>query len=93
MLQCLKHAHKLINKVEICIDLHGTSLTTEILQDKVQLPPCLEGVDEVHNKRMLYFLQDVPLSFGVRCVLGVTHNHGLGTGQIFKKRNSPKVRV
>lgn len=52
-------------------------LTTKILQDEVQLPPRLEGIDEVHNERMLHLLQNVPLSFGVRCVLCITHNHGL----------------
>lgn len=52
-------------------------LTAQILQDKVQLSTCLEGIDEVHNERMLHLLQNVPLSFGVRRVLCVTHNHGL----------------
>lgn len=52
-------------------------LTAEVLQDKVQLSPCLEGVDEIHDERMLHFLQDVPLCLGVSCVLSVTHYHGL----------------
>lgn len=52
-------------------------LTAEVLQDKVQLSPCLEGVDEIHDERMLHFLQDVPLCLGVCRVLSVTHYHRL----------------
>ena len=56
-------------------------LTAEILQDEVQLSPGLEGVDEVYNERMLHLLQNVPLSFGVRRVFSITHNHRLGKRQ------------
>ena len=63
-------------------------LTAKVLQDEVQLPPCLEGVDEVHDERMLHLLQNVPLGFGVCCVLCVTHNHGLG-----KDRVAWRIRV
>lgn len=52
-------------------------LTTQILQDEIQLSTRLKGIDEVHYERMLHLLQDVSLSFGVCCVLGITHNHGL----------------
>lgn len=52
-------------------------LTAQILQDKVQLSARLEGIDEVHNERVLHLLQNVPLGFGVRSVLRITHNHGL----------------
>lgn len=56
-------------------------LTAQILQDKVQLPPCLEGIDEIHDERMLDLLQNVPLGFGVRRVLCIAHNHGLARGR------------
>lgn len=52
-------------------------LTAQILQDEVQLSPGLEGIDEVHDERMLHLLQDVPLGFSVSGVLRITHNHGL----------------
>lgn len=52
-------------------------LTAQILQDKIQLSTSLKGIDEVHYEGMLHLLQNVPLSFGVCCVLGITHNHGL----------------
>lgn len=57
-------------------------LTTQILQDEIQLSTRLKGIDEVHYERMLHLLQNVSLSFGVCCVLGITHNHGLA---VFKK--------
>lgn len=64
-------------------------LTAQILQDKVQFPPRLEGIDEVHDERMLYLLQNAPLSFSVRRVLCITHNHGLERD----KRKAQRVRV
>lgn len=61
----------------VCLLSVKNMLTAQILQDKVQLSTCLEGIDKVHNKRMLNLLQNVPLSFSVRCVLCITYNHGL----------------
>lgn len=52
-------------------------LTAEVLQDEVQLSPRLEGVDEIHDERMLHFLQDVPLCLGVGRVLSIAYNHSL----------------
>lgn len=52
-------------------------LTTQVLQDEIQLSSRLEGVDEINDEGMLHFLQDVPLRFGMGCVLGVAHNHSL----------------
>lgn len=31
-------------------------LTAQILQDEVQLPACLESIDEVNNERMFHLL-------------------------------------
>lgn len=56
------------------------TLTTEALQDEVELAPCLEGVDEVNDEGVLDSLQDVPLSSGVSRVLGVAGDLGLGGG-------------
>lgn len=53
------------------------ALTTQVLQDEVELPPRLEGVDQVHDEGMLHLLQDAPLGLRVRRVLGVADNHGL----------------
>lgn len=63
-------------------------LTAQILQDKVQLSPCLEGIDEIHNERVFHLLQNVPLGFGVRRVLCITHNHGLP-----RHRKAQRARV
>lgn len=52
-------------------------LTTEVLQDEVQLPSRLEGVDEIDNKGMLHFLQNVPLCLGVSCVFSIAYDHSL----------------
>ena len=52
-------------------------LTRKVLQDEVQLAPCLEGIDEVHYEWVLHLLQDVPLCLGVCRVLSVTHYHRL----------------
>lgn len=52
-------------------------LTTQVLQNEIQLPSSLEGVDEINNEGMLHFLQDVPLCLGMGSVLGVAHNHSL----------------
>lgn len=52
-------------------------LTTQVLQDEIQLSSRLEGIDEINNEGMLHFLQDVPLRFGMGRVLGVAHNHSL----------------
>ena len=52
-------------------------LTAEVLQDEVQLAPRLEGVDEIHDERMLHFLQNVPLCLGVGRVLSIAYNHSL----------------
>lgn len=54
-------------------------LTAEVLQDEVQLPAGLEGIDQVHDEWVLHLLQDVPLSFGVSRVLGIPDNHCLFT--------------
>jgi len=61
----------------MCVYSVLAMLTAQILQDEVQLSPSLEGIDEVHNERVLHLLQNVPLCFGVSCVLCITHNHGL----------------
>lgn len=53
------------------------ALTTQVLQDEIELPPRLEGVDQVHDEGMLHLLQDAPLGLRVRRVLGVADNHGL----------------
>ena len=52
-------------------------LTAQVLQDEIQLPSRLEGVDEIDDERMLHLLQDVPLCLGVGRVLGVAYNHSL----------------
>lgn len=52
-------------------------LTAEVLQDEIELPSGLEGIDQVHNEGMLHLLQDAPLRLRVRRVLGVADNHGL----------------
>lgn len=57
----------------------GLALTAQVLQDEIELPSSLEGVDQINNERVLHLLQDVPLCFGVGCVLGVTDNHSLHT--------------
>lgn len=53
------------------------ALTAQVLQDKIQLPSCLEGIDEIHYEGVLHLLQDVPLCLGVGSVLGITNNHSL----------------
>lgn len=54
------------------------SRTTEALQDEVELATRLEGIDEVDDEGVLDGLQDVPLRSGVRRVLGVAGDLGLG---------------
>ena len=71
-----------------CVGYGVTLLTAQILQDKVELSPRLEGIDEVHNERVLHLLQNVPLSFSVRRVLCITHNHCLvGDSKVQDVRN------
>lgn len=53
------------------------ALTTQVLQDEIELPSRLEGIDEIHDEGMLHLLQDVPLCLGVGRVLGVADNHRL----------------
>lgn len=61
----------------VCVRVHHLVLTTQVLQDEIQLPSCLEGVDEINNEGMLHFFQDVPLCLGVGRVLGIAYNHSL----------------
>lgn len=71
-----------------CVGYGVTLLTAQILQDKVELSPRLEGIDEVHNERVLHLLQNVPFSFSVRRVLCITHNHCLvGDSKVQDMRN------
>ena len=52
-------------------------LTAQVLQDQVELAPCLEGVDQVHDEGVLHLLQDVPLGLGVGRVFSVAYDHSL----------------
>ena len=61
----------------VCAHTMPQPLTRKVLQDEVQLAPCLEGIDEVHYEWVLHLLQDIPLCLGVSSVLSVTHYHGL----------------
>lgn len=53
------------------------ALTAQVLQDEIEFPSCLEGIDEIHDEGMLHLLQDVPLCLGVGRVLGVADDHRL----------------
>lgn len=52
-------------------------LTTQILQDEVELPPSLECIQQIHNERVPHRLQDLPLGSRMGCVFGVTNNLSL----------------
>lgn len=65
-------------KISDCLRLNTfLILTAQVLQDEVQLPSCLEGIDKIYNEGMLHLFQDVPLCLGMSCVLGVAYNHSL----------------
>lgn len=53
------------------------ALTAQVLQDEIELPSRLEGIDEINDEGMLHLLQDVPLCLGVGRVLGVADDHRL----------------
>jgi len=85
----------------MCIDLPAGCalcaclvLTAQVLQDEIQLPSGLEGVDEINYEGVLHLLQDVPLCLGMGRVLGVAYNHRLvrrrSTSVLVKSRGRRK---
>lgn len=79
-------------ELHVCVCVYFLVLTTQVLQDEVQLSSRLEGVDEINNEGMLHLLQDVPLCLGVGRVLGVAYNHSLATSTSVKTQIQTKVK-
>lgn len=89
--RCWQHKDTHCVPFESCASVCVFALTAQVLQDEIEFPSRLKGIDEIHNEGMLHLLQDVPLCLGVGCVLGVADDHRLVESDETELRHTRKV--
>lgn len=70
---CQVKTGSVLHEDALTFQVHEQLTAAQVFEDEVQLPTGLEGIDEVHNERVLHCFQDVPLGFRVGRVFLIAH--------------------